>query len=121
MRLKQTPTQKYQALGRLKASEMNGTEKSFCAYLENLKIAGEILWYRFDAINLRLASGCFYKPDFFVLNSDGELIVYETKGFWTDDAKVKIKVAADNYPFRFIVVFKQTKREGGGWRFEEIK
>lgn len=39
---------------------------------------------------------------------------HEVKGFWTDDAKVKIKVAAEQYPFRFIA-FKKCKL--GGDRF----
>jgi hypothetical protein len=31
---------------------------------------------------------------------------------------VKIKVAADLYPFRFIAVQALPKKEGGGWRVE---
>lgn len=39
-------------------------------------------------------------------------------GIWTDDARVKIKVAADAYPFQFIAVRKRAKREGGGFSEE---
>lgn len=107
------------ALGRLKAGSMNKTESAFAAYLDRPKLAGEILWYKFDAVNLRLAGKCFYKPDFLVLNKDSELIVYEVKGFWTDDAKAKTKIAAEMYPFRFVAVYKQSGR-GEPWKFEEV-
>ena len=34
--------------------------------------------------------------------ASGQIEVHEVKGFWTDDALVKIKVAAAKFPFRFI-------------------
>lgn len=107
----------YQALGRLKSGEMNKTEAAYAARLEALKRAGEILWYSFEPANLRLADNkCFYKVDFMVLNSKSEIEVHEVKGFWTDDALVKIKVAADKFPFRFLAV----KKDGKGWNFTEF-
>ena len=36
-----------------------------------------------------------------MLASDGVIECHEVKGFWTDDARVKIKIAAELYPFRF--------------------
>jgi hypothetical protein len=39
-----------------------------------------------------------------VLKSDGALECHEVKGHWTDDALVKIRVAAEQFPFRFIAV-----------------
>lgn len=50
----------------------------------------------------------------------GEMELHEVKGFWTDDARVKTKVAADQYPFRIIGVTVKTKKEGGGWNIEEF-
>jgi len=44
--------------------------------------------------------------------------MHEVKGFWQDDARVKIKVAADMYPFRFIAVKPRAKKDGGGWQTE---
>lgn len=35
-----------------------------------------------------------------------------------NDARVKIKVAADLYPFRFIAAQVKPKKLGGGWQFE---
>ena len=67
-------------------------------------MAGKILWYSFEGITLRLADRTTYTPDFVVMLANGELEMHEVKGFWTDDAKVKVKVAAEKFPFRFIAV-----------------
>lgn len=109
-----------QALGRMKSGQMNSTEKDYANYLELLKRTGEIVYYSFDSVNLRLADKTFYKPDFLVMKSDGQLEIHEVKGFWTDDAKVKIKVAADKFPFKFIAIMKQSKKNGGGWDVQEF-
>ena len=109
-----------QALGRVKSGKMNNTEKAYAQHLEIQKREGEINYYSFDGINLRLADNTFYKPDFLVMRADGQLEIHEVKGFWTDDALVKIKVAADKFPFKFIAVMKQTKKNGGGWDIREF-
>lgn len=109
-----------QALGRMKSGKMNNTEKAYAQHLEIQKREGEINYYSFDGINLRLADNTFYKPDFLVMRGDGQLEIHEVKGFWTDDALVKIKVAADKFPFKFIAVMKQTKKNGGGWDIREF-
>lgn len=54
------------------------------------------------------------------MNADGVMEMHEVKGFWTDDARVKIKVAADQYPFRFIAFKAVAKSRGGGWLREEF-
>jgi hypothetical protein len=100
----------------MKTGELNKTEIEYQRLLENRKQLGEIIWYKFDGINLRLADKTFYKPDFFVMLKSGELEVHEVKGFWTDDARVKIKVAASIYPLRFLAVTKKS----GGWEAEEF-
>lgn len=108
------------ALGRLKVGAMNKTEAAYDAHLELRCRAGEIVWRKFEGLKLRLANNTFYTPDFVVMLDDGTLECHEVKGFWTDDARVKIKVAAALYPFRFIAIKAQTKREGGGWSVEEF-
>jgi hypothetical protein len=50
--------------------------------------------------------------------SDGRLQAHEVKGFWQEDARVKIKVAADMYPIEFIAVKAVSKKNGGGWEKE---
>lgn len=79
-----------------------------------------IAWYKFEGIKFRLADNTFYTPDFVILNNDFLFEVHEVKGFWTDDAKVKIKVAAELYPFKFMAFKKVAKKRGGGWSREEF-
>ena len=49
------------------------------------------------------------------MTSEGLIECHEVKGFWHDDARAKIKIAADLYPFRFLAVMAQSKKAGGGW------
>lgn len=102
------------ASGKLKERKMNKTEVAYEQRLNLLQKAGEILWYRFEAIKLRLADNTWYTPDFMVLDKFNVMELHEVKGFWRDDARVKIKVAADQYPFRFLAVSKKK----GGWEIE---
>lgn len=106
------------ALGRLKTGQMNGTEAAYAATLEGEKQRGAILWYRFEGIKLRLADNTFYTPDFAVMDKDGVMECHEVKGHWMDDARAKIKIAADMYPFRFYAIKKKAKKHGGGWAVE---
>lgn len=104
------------ALGRLPTGTMNKTEAAYHAHLELLRYAGEVLWFKFEGVKLRLADNTFYTCDFAVLPASGLLEMHEVKGFWQDDARVKIKVSASLYPFKFIAV---TKR-GSNWEREEF-
>lgn len=109
-----------QALGRLKAGQMNKTEQAYAAGLEARRAAGEVAWWRFEGVKLRLGDSTFYTPDFAVMLADGRMEMHEVKGFWTDDARVKIKVAADMYPFQFVALRAKSKRDGGGWEEERF-
>lgn len=106
------------ALGRLKTGEMNKTETAYDTHLWAQRHTGEIQWHKFESVKLRLADNTFYTADFFVLAADGVLEVHEVKGFWEDDARVKIKVAASLYPFRFLAFTPKPKKDGGGWKQE---
>ena len=100
--------------GRVHDKGMNKTEAAYAQHLELLLRAGEIVWFEYESIKLRLAGNTFYTPDFLVMRSDGMLECHEVKGHWKDDARVKIKVAAEHKPF----VFKAIKRVKGGWEEE---
>jgi hypothetical protein len=113
-------TKSFYALGRLKTGQMNKTEEAYASHLELLKRAGEIVWYKFEGIKLRLADNTFYTPDFAVMAADMVMELHETKGFWQDDARVKIKIAADLYPFRFKAFKAEAKKRGGGWIEEQF-
>ena len=106
---------------RPKAGEQNATEAAYAAELEAQRQAGEIAWYMFEPLKLRLAQQSTYTPDFLVVGVDGRLALHEVKGFWRDDARVKIRVAARLFPcFEFLAVTKARKKEGGGWRVERF-
>jgi hypothetical protein len=109
---------KHFALGRLKTGQLNKTEQRYADTLELMRHAGDILWYKFEGMKLRLADNTFYTPDFSVLRKDGVLEAHEVKGYWMDDARAKIKIAADIYPLRFYAVTERAKKLGGGWEYE---
>lgn len=108
----------FYALDRLKTGQMNKLEALYEERLTMLRACGEVLWFKFEGVKLRLADNTFYTPDFAVIAADGQLQMHEAKGFWQDDARAKIKIAADLYPFKFIAVKKKAKKDGGGWEVE---
>jgi hypothetical protein len=99
--------------GRPRPGHKNKTEEAYGNLLSN---DPTIEWVAFEGIKLRLADKTFYTPDYFLMRKTGELECHEVKGFWEDDARVKIKVAAEKFPFRFVAV----KAKRGAWEYEEI-
>jgi hypothetical protein len=106
------------ALGRMPVGGMNKTEQAYADRLEAMRRNGFVLWFEFEAIKLRLADNTFYTPDFTVMAHDGVIEFHEVKGFWEDDARVKIKVAAKLFPFRFKAMTPRSKKLGGGYNEE---
>lgn len=96
---------------------MNGTERAYSLLLSRRRDAGEISEYFFEDIKLKLGKACFYTPDFMVIRTDGRIEMHEVKGFWMDDARVKIKAAADKFPFVFIAA----KQKGKNFEIEIIQ
>ena len=118
-----TAKQRMQAKGRLPKGEMNSTETRYAAHLDELKLAGDVVWWRFEPVKLLLAKLTTLTPDFMVQLADGTVELHDVKGakaIYEDDAKVKMKVAAKEYPFVFRVVFPKAKKDGGGWLIEEV-
>ena len=108
-----------QALGRLKVGAMNQTEQAYAALLERRRAAGEVPWFKFEGLKFRLADNTFYTPDFAVMLSSGGMETHEIKGVWQDDARAKIKIAADRYSFRFLAI-KANRKTADGWDIEEF-
>jgi hypothetical protein len=108
------------ALGRLPAGTMNKSEAAYAAHLAYLQTIRQVLWWKFEGLKLRLADNTFYTPDFAVMAADCRMECHEVKGFWRDDARVKVKVAAAQFPFRFVAVTKRALKHGGGWDKEEF-
>jgi len=107
----------YQALGRMKKGKMNKTEERYATMLKYRMLAGEIAWYAFEPLKLRLAKNTYYEPDFLVMTNEGYLEFHEVKGFWRDDARVKIKVAAEAFPFFRFVAVQYVKK---AWKYENF-
>jgi len=97
--------------------KMNGLESSYAQYLDYLKRTGEIIDWKFEPFNIRLADKCFYKIDFLVITKDKQIELHETKGRWEDDALVKFKVAAEQFPW---FVFKAIMRKDGHFYVERM-
>jgi hypothetical protein len=94
--------------------KLNKTEKAYLAYLRGLNPQ----WLGIQNLTLKLGDDTRYTPDFVAIDSTGVFHAREVKGFFRDDAKVKIKVAARQFPWiRFTLAFKN----GSGWKHEEVK
>lgn len=99
---------------------MNKTEAAYDQHLRARHAAGEVKWWVFERMKLRLAANTFFTVDFLVQLASGALECHEVKGrkgerFWAEeDAKVKVKVAAELFPvFTFRIVWPA---KGGGWK-----
>ena len=107
---------KMRGRGRMPPGEMNKLETAYSVHLEYRRLQGEVSWWRFEAMTLKLAKDTRYTPDFAVMLADGSIECHETKGHWEDDALVKIKVAAAMFPFAFIAA----SADGDGWKFRHF-
>jgi len=99
---------------------MNKTEKSYAELLDHQTYAGDVAWWLFEGLKFKLAPNTYYTPDFVVMLRDGTIELHEVKGFWQDDARVKIKVAASRFPFTFKAFKVRSKKDGGGFTEEVI-
>ncbi len=102
-------------------SRMNKTEREYGDYLHRRGLGGEIRWCGFETFKIQLADNTTYTPDFAVVMADGSLEFHEVKGFWRDDARVKIKVAAETVPWATFRAVTKGKGRGGGWKIETFK
>jgi hypothetical protein len=100
------------AKGVQRPGKMNQTETAYARHLDQWRQFHKVLWWIFEPGGLRLADRTFYHPDFAVMMADRTLEMHDTKApwkgdlkpHWEDDARVKIKVAADRFPLRFVGV-----------------
>jgi len=87
---------------------MNKLEEDYAWHLDLQKLAGDIVDWKFESLKFRLADRTWYTPDFFVsipfteYTIDPADEIHEVKGHWEDDARVKFKVVAEQFPmFKF--------------------
>lgn len=111
------PQATHRSLGRLGGGRMNKTETAYAEYLAARRHIGDVLWFRFEGLKLRLADRTFYTPDFAVIVAGGSLELHEVKGFMEEDAAVKLKSAAAQYPFALRIV---RRAKGGVWDIREV-
>jgi len=100
-----------------KTDGMNKLEARYAREVLDIRqMAKEIIGWKYEAVKLRLADRTWYTPDFMVV-FEYHIELHETKGHWEDDARVKIKVAAEMFrEFQFRAV--QWKK--GIWIYEEF-
>lgn len=95
--------------------QMNKTEERYA----NECLRGKYDSYFFERIKLRLADTTFYTPDFMAITHEGYIEFHEVKGYWEDDARVKIKVAAEQYSmFNFKGAIFDSKQKK--WKMEQF-
>jgi hypothetical protein len=105
---------------------MTAAEARFAeTILDPMLRRGEIVRYDYEPEVLRLP-GCRYTPDFRVLAADGEVVFYEIKGGrCEEDSWLKLKLAAEIHPYRFVLVKARSKREaiaiGEAWEIREVR
>ena len=114
-----------------KAGEMNKTESAYAAHLDRMRAAGDVVAWWFEPVALVLSHGnaCRYTPDFMVQRADGVLELHEVKGsrkrdgrtvpVVEEDSMVKIKAAAELYPFIFRMAWP-TDRAMVSWAFRDF-
>jgi len=93
-------------------------------YADELDARADVVAWWYEGLSWRLADDTRYVPDFVVLLRDGTLEAHEVKGATrrkgesasdfgvTEDAGVKLKVAAEQAPFPIVVVWQ----DRGTWQ-----
>lgn len=98
---------------------MNKTEQARAIDLEAMKRAGLIAAWWYERWTFKLADDTRFTPDFVIQKPDGSLEVEEVKGFWRDDARVKLKVFVDQFPFPVRAYTKAKSHTG--WDVETFR
>jgi len=106
---------------------MNKLEAAYALILEARKRNGEIADYAYESVTLKLATGVRYTPDFVVWREEtlygtwariADVVeLHEVKGFMRDDARIKLRVAAKQFPY---FTFRLCRRLKGSWTIEEV-
>lgn len=104
-----------------KGGGLNGLEQRYADHLEQQRQDGFIAMWMAHPFSLRLAKGTHYEPDFLVVrNADMTVEIHEVKGFMHRVGQAKLKIAAERFPFRFLLVKRRLVRDGGGWELTEV-
>jgi hypothetical protein len=102
------------------ADGMNKLESQFWDRLLAARDARRFTHVYREPFTLRLAGRTTYRPDFMGIMVASQLPVpqiYEVKGFMRDDAAVKIKVAAETFPWLAFFLATRIKRR---WELRNV-
>lgn len=97
--------------------KLNKTERRF---YEWVKHRDGFLWIGVQNVTLKLADDTRYTPDFIGVRPDG-ITAWEVKGFMRDDAHVKLKTAARQFPWIDFILVTATKVQKGNWELRDVK
>jgi hypothetical protein len=112
------------------AGQQSAHEVAFEGHLR-ARLGKDVLWFKYESVKVKLADGTWYTADFVALHDDHVLVCYEVKPgrmvngelgtIITDGAAVKLKVAAEHFPLRFVLVtaHKALVRDGAAWSFKQ--
>ncbi len=111
---------------------MNATERAYADHLDLRVHAGLVSEWAYEPVTLKLADDTRLTPDFFVVLASGEAELHECKGrkggkggretyHIEEDALVKLKVAARQFPFRLRLVWPAGPLAAGRWHAEDLR
>lgn len=115
--------------------EMNVGESAYAALLDLRFRAGEIAGWWFESFSIHLAPKTSIRPDFMIQHNDGAIEFHEVKGgknhvredgssywgYWAEeDARLKLKIAAQHAPFPIYVVYPKKGGHKNGWLTERV-
>jgi hypothetical protein len=103
---------------------MNKTEIEYAQQLELQRLVGDILYWEFEKIKIRIGYRCWLNVDFFIQFADGHFEVHDTKGAQKrkngktyraeDDAIVKARaLGSKQFP---IPIYFVHKGDNGEWQ-----
>lgn len=102
---------------------MNQTEKRFEQnVLWARQLAGEVSHWWYETLKFRLADNTFYTPDFVVFMPDGSIECIDVKGSggWEQHTRIKMKVAAEQFPEFAWFGYEESKGRRGEFHSEEF-
>lgn len=108
-----------------KAGEQSKHERAYEDHLRS-RLLHDVLWFAYEGVNLKLADGSYYKPDFCVMLADGTICMDEVKPgsinakgelrtVIGDVSALKLKLADERFPFCFRLISVVKGRQD--WQF----
>jgi hypothetical protein len=91
---------------------MNSWEREWADALEVRRLAGEVIWWGYEKVKLKLGDGVYYVPDFMVAMQNGGIQFHEIKGHSRALGIAKFKIAASLFPFAEFFMFR---KDAKGW------